>query len=170
MNNCPTNTCVSNYSAECVIYNINNDVPSKLSNLNLPNGSNLSTIVEKIDTLIGNNFSIVLNKQDTNSIALTLNGPTIKADSKISQVAGNSLEVKNDGLFVKSQEGKVKVSETDSSLNYLKYKIVGGTDSIVSVSVSEVGGVLNIKPTINIQALLSAISNTPALLAYFKNM
>lgn len=170
MNNCPTNTCISNYNAECVIYNIDNDVPSKLSNLNIPNKSNLSFILEKIDTLLGNNFSIVLNKEDSNSVAITLNGPTIKADAKLSQSLGNALEIKNDGLFVKSSEGKVKVSSTDNSPNYLTYKVIGGTDSVVSISVTEVNGVLNIKPNLNIQALLSAISNNPTLLAYFKNM
>ena len=170
MNNCPTNTCISNYSAECVIYHLHNDTPSKLSNLNLPNGSDVATILEKVDTLVGNNYSIVLNKVDTPSVAITLNGPTIKADSKISAVAGNLVEIKDDGLYVKSADGKVKTSEVDSTSNYLKYKIVGGTNGIISVSVTEAGGVLSIVPSLNIEALLLAISADPALLTHFKNM
>lgn len=171
MNNCPTNTCISEYNAECVIYHIDNTIPSKLSNLGLPNRSNISDVLEHIDSLLGNNFSLVLQKEDTPSINLTLTGITLKGDVNISEQSNNILEIKEDGLFVKGLDGKIKVSSTDINPDYAKNKLVGDTDSIVSISITEVtGGVLKIKPTINIQALLTAISNSPALLAYFKNM
>lgn len=170
MNNCPTNTCVFELNSDCVIYHPDNITPSKLSNLNLPNKSNVTTILEKIDSLLGNNFSLILQKEDTDTVDITLSGTIIKADVNISATSDNILEVTSDGLYVKGLSGKVKVSSTDVNPDFVKNKLVGGSDNVVSISITESAGVLTIKPTLNIQALLTAISNSPALLAYFKNM
>ncbi len=154
--------CSVKFPAECVIYNLDNELPSKLSNLNIPNKTNISTIFEKIDELLGSNFNIPITPLDTNTIDLTASGAgkhTVKADVKLSATLGNQLEIKNDGLYVKFNDlGKVKVSASDVS-DYLENQVVGGTDGIVSITVEENQGLLQVLPNLDIACLLNEIKN-----------
>lgn len=53
--------CIVKMDADCVIYHLDNTSVSKLVNLNLPNNTSLSIILEAIDTAISsiNNSSII---------------------------------------------------------------------------------------------------------------
>lgn len=99
---CPP-SCASQFDTDCVVYHPNNDVLSNLRNLGLPNNQSVTTILEKIDFLIGQNFNINLTVVQSNSITLTATGPalhTLKADVKISPDAGNRLVLHANGLYV----------------------------------------------------------------------
>jgi hypothetical protein len=160
------NTCVEKIDAQCVIYHFNTDRPSQLTNLGIANNTNLEIILEAIDDLIGNSLNIAFEPVESNSISWLAGGsaghkPT--AAVKISADAGNQAEVRTNGLYVTNPnpQYKVKVNATDAP-DYLKNQMVGGTseDAIVSVDVQDVDGVMQIKPSINVQCLLDIIRTT----------
>lgn len=157
------NKCISKYDAECVFYHRDTTKPSLLFNMGLPNKTSVEKLFERFDELLGNQFNINLTKKDSSSIKFTLTGPayhTIKADVVLSTDPGNNLILKNNGLYSSPsiQDGKVKVSQTDS-LNYLETKVSGGTDGIVSLSINSSGTNLNFNPTLDKNALLAYLNN-----------
>jgi hypothetical protein len=99
--------------AACVIYHPDSTDPaSKLTNINLPNGSSVEKIVEEIDKkLTAQNIPITPIDSATVDITTTgLAGHTLKADVKLSAQAGNTLQAVLDGLFVPSPAASLAVS------------------------------------------------------------
>lgn len=159
--------CNMEMDTACVVYHPKypgvETSPTKLSNLNMPNGSSAEKIFEAIDKFLGNNANVPITEQDSNTINLTATGVakhTLKADVKVSATQNNQLEVKTDGLYAKphNENYLVKVNPLDIP-DYLQNQITGGTDMIVSISVVESGGILSIQPTLNIQCLLNTLAN-----------
>lgn len=155
--------CIQKIDAECVVYHIDDDKPSKLTCLGIPNKTTLEAIIEAIDTKICNATTLQtpLTVIDTDSVDLTstgIAGHTLQADVKISADLGNSIEVRPTGLYSPGGDGKLKVDATDT-LDYLGDQVIGGTDGVVTISVSVVGGKLVIIPTLNIPALLDLIES-----------
>jgi hypothetical protein len=152
-------TCVQKMDSECVIYHMNTDEPSQLINLRMPNGSTVEAILEKIDSLIGSQFNIPFEPEDTITIKWTPQGAAghaPKADVIVSPATGNTLVATSQGLFVPGSDYKVKVDQDDVP-QYLEHQILGGTDGIVSNSVQKIGGILHIIPSINLLCLINKI-------------
>src|ERR1035437_4079246 len=155
--------CIQKIDAECVIYHLDNTTPTNLTCLGIPNQTNLQSILEAIDTKICNASTLEtpLTVIDTSSVDLTALGTanhTLSADVKLSSDAGNSITITDTGLYSPTCDGKVKVDST-GTLDYLINQVSGGTDGIVTITVTEVGGQLIITPTINIPALLDLIQS-----------
>lgn len=159
---CEEPGCNYEVDSKCVTYHPSPTTePSKLENLGLPNGSTAEEIFEAIDDLLGNNANIPITPIDSPSIDLTANGVadhTLRADAIISPDAVNQLEIRANGLYAKpyNENYWVKVDATDTP-DYLEEQIVGGSDGVVSITVDNAGGLLQIVPTLNIQALLDKI-------------
>lgn len=105
---CGSNDCVEIIDAQCVVYHSLNDKPTKLENLGMPNLSTAEAIFEAIDDLIGNGANIPITRINTDSVIITANGAanhTIKADVRLSEDAGNVIEIRDDGLFVSTTAG-----------------------------------------------------------------
>src|SRR5688572_8283807 len=93
--------CVHKMDSQCVIYHFNTDTPSLLINLQLPNGTSVEKILEKIDSLIGSQFNFPFTPQDTITVKWTPGGSfgySPQANVAISSQSGNTLVVKDDGL------------------------------------------------------------------------
>lgn len=157
------NRCTEIIDSVCVIYHYNTDIPTKLVNLNLPNGTSAEAIFEAIDALIGHQFQTPFTPVDTDTIKWTIGGlygHSPSANVKISEQSGNTLVENNDGLFVAGDTFKVKIDDNDVP-NYLENKLVGGTDDIVSVSTNKksVGStnLIEIDPVIDVLSLLRYI-------------
>lgn len=154
--------CNYEVDSKCVTYHpLPTTQPSQLDNLGLPNGSTAEEIFEAIDDFLGNNANIPITPVDSPTIDLTANGVadhTLRADVKISPDPINQLEARANGLYAKpyNENYWVKVDANDTP-DYLEEQMVGGSDGVVSISVNNVGGLLQINPTLNIQALLDKI-------------
>lgn len=159
---CQEPDCNYEVDSGCVVYHpLPTTEPSNLENLGMPNGSTAEEIFEAIDDFLGNSANIPITPIDSPTVDITANGVaqhTIKADVKISPDAVNQLEARANGLYAKpyNENYWVKVDATDTP-DYLEEQLVGGSDGIVSVTVDNIGGLLNIVPTLNIQALLDKI-------------
>jgi hypothetical protein len=80
--------CLENIDADCVIYNANNiNGNSGLPNLGIPNGSNLKSILEKIDTKLSG------ASQAFSSIT-TLKTVSNNNDLQISELSNSIIEIK----------------------------------------------------------------------------
>jgi hypothetical protein len=162
------NACAETMDSKCVIYHPDNDQPSKLDNLGMPNGASAEQIFEAIDDLIGNGANVPIDAQDSSTIDLTATGAvnhTIKADLKISPDTNNQLEVRGNGVFAKpyNENYFVKVDANDIP-DYLSSQLVGATDGVVSISTSVENGQVKVSPSINLAGMLQAIKNDPVLL------
>lgn len=159
---CEEPGCNFEVDSKCVTYHpLPTSQPSKLENLGMPNGASAEEIFEAIDDFLGNSANIPITPVDTPSIDITTSGTaqhTIKADAKISPDPVNQLEIRSNGLYAKpyNENYWVKVDPTDTP-DYLEEQIVGGSDGIVSNTVQNIGGLLQVVPTLNIQALLDKI-------------
>ena len=159
---CEEPGCNFEVDSKCVTYHpLPTSQPSKLENLGMPNGASAEEIFEAIDDFLGNSANIPITPVDTPSIDITTSGTaqhTIKADAKISPDPVNQLEIRSNGLYAKpyNENYWVKVDPTDTP-DYLEEQIVGGSDGVVSNTVQNIGGLLQIVPTLNIQALLDKI-------------
>lgn len=159
------NRCIDKIDSQCVIYHWDNDPnnpppPSKLTCLGIANGTPVEKILEIIDTYVCNAFNIPFAGVDTPSIKWTAGGPAghnPKADVILSPDAGQIIVQRANGLFSENDH-KVKVNAGDPPA-YLEDQIDGGTDGIVTNTVINNAGVLDIVPAIDIGALLSAIIN-----------
>lgn len=101
------NKCITKIDAECVIYHRDDNKPTKLTCMGLPNGSTSEEIFEKFDTYIcnTNNANTPIVVYDSPSIDLTAWGTinhTLQADVNISEANGNTLIILEDGLFASS--------------------------------------------------------------------
>lgn len=99
---CPDG-CADQMDLDCVVYHPDNDTPSLLYNLGLPNLATATEIIEKIDFLIGQNFNIDLTVVDSSTINFTTSGPAkhvLTGAVKVSADAGNKIEIRADGLYV----------------------------------------------------------------------
>lgn len=152
--------CVSPIDTQCIIYHFNTDTPTKLINLNFPNGTNLEVILEKIDALVGG-INLPLSPVDTLTVKWTpggTKGHQPKADVRISSLPNNHLSAKPDGLHVAqfNPDYFVKTDVTDVP-GYLVTQVTGGTDGVVTNDVTDVNGLLEIKPRIDILAMFQRI-------------
>lgn len=99
------NSCVEKIDAQCVFYHLNCADPAGLPNIGVPCNTDLETILEALDDLVGNHFNIKFEGQDTTTVHWESNGPAGHkpyAHVKVSDEAGNALEVNEDGLFASS--------------------------------------------------------------------
>jgi hypothetical protein len=134
----------------------------------MPNGSSAEAIFEKIDSLIcsalrpwipGNTSTIDLNLS-AGTLPFVLTGVV-----NISAVAGNTLSVNSDGLYVPTYVNPFQVKvDTTAPPRYLANAVVGGTDGCVSITTPDISGMLNIQPSLNLQCLANLICDTPAIL------
>jgi hypothetical protein len=154
--------CGEKMDSQCVIYHFGNPtLPSRLINLQLPNGSSAQTIFEKIDMLIGSSFNFPIIPVETESIHLTVSGVgnhTLQADLNISTQDGNKIQLLSDGVYVASsgETFKVKVDE-DSPPRFLFDALLGGTDGCVNIDINDIAGFVQLQPSINVDCLISRI-------------
>jgi hypothetical protein len=154
--------CNMELDSGCVVYHpLPTTEPSKLENLNMPNGSSAEAIFEAIDDFLGNSANVPITPVASPSATITATGTaahTLKVDVKVSPDTLNQLETRSNGLYAKAYNENyfVKVDPTDTP-DYLQEQIVGGSDGIVSVSVENENGLLVVLPTLNVQALLDKI-------------
>lgn len=167
---CEENTnCTSITDSQCVIYHFAYPgyvpPPTKLINMEMPNGSSAEAIFEKIDTLFGAAFFRPWITGSTNTLNLHLDGPglpvVLKGDVLISASAGNTLIANSDGLFAPSfnPDYKVKVDAT-APPRYLADSLVGGTDGCVSISIIDQAGLLAIIPILDLACFADKICNS----------
>lgn len=155
------NSCLEKIDASCVVYHFGKcNAATTLPNLGIASCTNLQTILETLDTLLGSTYNVPLIASDSPTINMTQWGPanhTFKGDVKISADTDNALTVRGDGLFA-SDSGKVRIDASDS-LAYLEDQVDEGTDplGIVSITITKSGGKLIITPTINITAICTAL-------------
>lgn len=157
--------CVSPFDTQCIIYHFDTNAPSKLINLQLPNGTSLEVILEKIDLLLGG-LNIPFLPQDTLTIHWTpggTKGHSPKADVRISSQPGNHLSAKDDGLFVApfNENFFVKV-DADDIPDYLVNQITGGSDGVVTNYITDTNGLLKIQSSLDILALFNKIRSNYA--------
>jgi hypothetical protein len=159
--NCPPDVCGGGYmDTSCVLYHLLSQSPSRLINLNLPNGTPSDVIFNAIDAAIGAFGSgQTFIPVSTPAIAFAGSGVgnrTLTASLLLSGVSGNTASINTDGLYVPDlRDGKVKINLTDTP-GYLLDKVVGATDGIVSVSfVLDPSGIglAAIIPSLNVVAL-----------------
>lgn len=152
--------CTSKMDAQCVIYHFNTQIPSQLTCLGIPNGANLETILEAIDDLVCNSFNIPFEPEDSESIYWEAGGPAghkPQAHVRISPDDENGLVIRENGLYA-TGDGKVKVDAADEP-DYLENQIEGGSSpsGIITNTVVNVGGLLQVIPSIDIAVLLTVI-------------
>jgi hypothetical protein len=159
--NCPPDVCGGGYiDSSCVLYHLAGVPPSKLVNLNLPNGVSAQVIFEAIDALLGTAISgQTIVPVSTPGISFLGMGPgnrILTPTLLLSGASGQTASIKSDGLYVPDlRDGKVKINSTDFP-DYLLNKVVGATDGIVSVSfVLDPSGsnLAAIIPSLNVVAL-----------------
>lgn len=163
LNNCsPNGVCGDGYvDSSCTIYHLFNNIPTKLINLGISNGTSVQTILEAIDAAFGaiglNNGPI--NPISTNAINLTATGAgnrTLTASLILASGATQIATILSTGLFVPDlRDWKVKVNALDFP-DYLVNKVVGGTDGIVSLSAEQDPSGNNLVaflPSLNVVAL-----------------
>lgn len=154
------NRCSEKIDAQCVIYHFGIESPSKLTCLGFGNNATLEEILETIDDYICNSFNIPFEPVDSDSISWDVSGPAghkPEASVIISPDPGNGLQGRENGLFAVG-DGKVKVDEDDEP-DYLENQIEGGESpsGLISNTVINAGGILQVIPSLNIEVLLSII-------------
>ena len=165
----PNTNCTSITDSQCVIYHFASPgytpPPTRLINMGMPNGSSAEAIFERIDTLFGAGFFRPWNPGNTNTLKLHLDGPglpvILRGDVQISTSTGNTIVANPDGLFAPSfnPDYKVKVDST-APPRYLKDSMIGGTDGCVSITVNDIGGLINIQPLLDIQCFTDRICSS----------
>jgi hypothetical protein len=109
--------CVVRSPGECVYYS-----GDYLSILNITNGENLNSILNKVNTyLSGNIFSETANaKVDSNSIAIILSGSnnrTIRADLRVNPALDNKVVIGASGVYVAPSAASVSYNTTTNVLS-----------------------------------------------------
>lgn len=156
--------CAIKIDSSCVIYHMDDSLPSRLECINLPNLSTVESILEAIDSLICNKANIPITVTETFTAKMTANGPanhTLKTDVKVSEDTGNTIEVRPDGLYtppIPENDHKVKVNSTDTP-DYLVNQMTGAVSDWLTISVQDVNGVMVISPIIDGDALCEYINN-----------
>lgn len=161
--------CTEVIDSSCVIYHFGNtQLPSRLINLGLPNGSSAQTIFEAIDAEFGKIGGGPITVTDTNAIHVTQDGPGGRHLTPfliLSDQSGNTAIINEDGLYVPLPDNLYKVQVDGSHIPYyLEDALIGGTDGIVSLSFEPSNGILFGLPTINVLALVETIVNDPTLI------
>ena len=160
--------CKQKMDMQCVIYHFKRDTPSKLTNLGFNNGANLEEILEALDDLIGSQFNVPFEPEESTTIFWTAGGSAghaPKAEVKLSADPLQQLEIRDDGLYAKpyNEHYKVKTDQADVP-DFLENQIIGasssasgGGEGIVSITVRNEGGLLKIIPSINLICLIDAL-------------
>lgn len=97
------NACEEKMDAQCVFYHLNCTNPAGLTNLGIPCNTDLETILEALDDLVGNSLNIPFSGTETATIRWVSNGPAGHkpyAHVKISEDVDNAVESRTDGLYV----------------------------------------------------------------------
>jgi hypothetical protein len=160
--------CAEVMDSSCVIYHFQTSTytppPTRLINLNLPNGSSAQTIFEAVDAALGSIKPWVA--EDTSTIHLFTSGlglpVVLQGNVKISAVSGNTISAKSDGIYSPSPiySGQVRVDST-SPLRYLANSVIGGTDGCVTIDVVDQSGLLAILPNLDVTCLAGLICSAP---------
>lgn len=140
------NDCDEIIDARCVYFHFNCDDNGGLPNLGIPCNTDLETILEALDDLVGNHFNIPFEGQETNTIRWAANGPAGHkpyAHVKISEDDGNIIEEREDGIYATA----VPVVEFEEVTN----------DCITITVTQDEAGVFHITPTLDIECLLNKI-------------
>lgn len=157
--------CPIELDASCVYYNIggiNDSRISKLTCLNLPNGTPISSILEKIDELICNNANVSITPVETFTAKINATGSarhTLSVDVKVSDDENNAVEIRPDGLYVPEivDTYKVKVDSLDTP-DYLDQQVIGSVvNSWLTITVNKVNGKLVIGANVDEDALCEAM-------------
>lgn len=113
------NVCEEKMDAQCVYFHLNCTNPAGLPNLGIQCNTDLETILEALDDLVGNSLNIPFAGTETKTIRWVSNGPAGHkpyAHVKISQDADNAVEERNDGLYV-PEPAVVVPGETNDGQN-----------------------------------------------------
>jgi hypothetical protein len=143
--------------ALCVQYN-----GEDLTNINVETGDYLHYILEELNNFVFT--ETIFTPNSTDSIVATSGGT--KGHSpffsvRIDPDTDNAITVSGSGLFVDESlvgDGKVKVDLADPK-DYLEDQMAGATDAnnIVTITVTNVAGVLYMVPSVDVTALISYI-------------
>lgn len=170
MSNCSTTTTTTCYpcqssvdcdcpygvvDAGCVQY-----TGDDLENFDINSGDYLDDILQKLDNFIFAETEFDANSTDS-IIGTTggTNGHSPLYDVRIDPDDDNALTVSALGLMVNTNDfgdGKVKVDSSDIK-DYLEDQLLPGTDGIVTITPTTIGGVIYMIPSIDISALLDYI-------------
>jgi len=137
------NACEDKIDAQCVFYHLNCTDPAGLPNLGINCDTDLETILEALDDLVGNSLNITFEGQETNSIRWVSNGPAGHkpyAHVKLSDDVGQATEERADGLYTPAT---VFVDETNDCIE-------------IAVTQDE-SGAFHITPSLDILCLLNRI-------------
>jgi Fibronectin type III domain len=168
----PVAFCSVKYDASCIFYNLDPKGKNNLVNINLPNRTNVKTILDQIDILFGRIPGTVYPlppatpKQDIFVKVDKLDASGDFLDNKVTP--GNNITFvilnpgTNENIQIDATNNMVSVDPTDDPA-YLIDQITGGTDplNIVTLSVVNSNGTLVVVPTTNIPNLINAIENLP---------
>lgn len=170
MSNCSTTTTTTCYpcqnqadcdcpngvvDAGCVQY-----TGDDLVNFDINSGDFLDDILAKLDQFLFSETPFTANS--TNSIVATAggtNGHSPQYNVRIDPDGDNALTVSALGLMVDTNsfgDGKVKVDAADPK-DYLEDQLDQGTDGIITITPTTIGGVIYMVPSIDIAALLGYI-------------
>lgn len=129
----------------------------------------LTTVLTKLATFAKNRLFGIVPSTTIAVTDLTQAGcdRVLRADVKVSLDANNTLAVHSDGLYVPQAAApeeyvpdyKVKV-DVGGTPDFLGVKIVGGTDGIVTNTVTTASDKVVVGPSINVSALLDLIKTT----------
>lgn len=148
------NDCVEKMDAKCVFYHWKCDDPGRLANLDINCNTDLETILEKLDTLVGNSFNIPFEGQETPTIRWVVDGPAGHkpyAHVKISEDAGNIAEERPDGIYVPE-------TEIPDPPDPVPPVFVDETNDCISIIVTtDEEGRFHITPSLDITCLLNKI-------------
>lgn len=103
-------SCPIKLDSSCVIYHIEgtDDIPSKLTCLDVSNGTTVESILEQIDALICNSTNLPIVVAETFTAKMTASGQAnhhLKTDVKVSEDDDNIIEIRPDGLYVPEGSG-----------------------------------------------------------------
>lgn len=112
------NSCAQIMDAACVKYHPDNDVPSRLVTLALPNNISVEAVLEAIDKYLNFNTPPIV-PVNSSTIQLNVDGAAdhrIKADAKLSATTGNILVANDDGLFVPTPVAQLTIPQIVAGL------------------------------------------------------
>jgi hypothetical protein len=136
--------CINETNANCVQY-----TGEDLENINVESGDWLEDILIKLNST----DTIVATANGTNGHSPYYNVRIDPTDNAITKSAAG-LKVSLSQIL----QGKVKVNAADS-LDYLDNQIFAGTDGIITVTPTVVGGAIYLVPSINKEALMALIED-----------
>lgn len=142
------NACEEKIDAQCVFFHLNCTDPAGLPNLGIPCNTDLETILEALDDLVGNSMNIPFAGTETATIRWVANGPAghkPRAHVKISEDAGNIIEERTDGIYAPEPDTPPAPVFVDE------------TNDCITINVTEDEAGIHIIPSLDILCLLNKI-------------